>query len=476
MIPFRGLSGEDGDYLTRPLGKYKEIFDYVLKPDPEVKSVDLCCGLGFGKTLIAIQIAALTLDSASGHVGMFLEPDWDRVKNVFLPMWEDIIPEELYRHDVGKRRMTWLSTGSSMIYRPRVITGSVAQRRAKNRGIPTSFVIDDETAIGFDRQQQQNTYARIRLKALIRYYLTLSTPLVGPYGRFLRRGGNKIFTGRTKDNFYLHYEDPTYESRQRANMSEQQARRELDGELVALEGRIWKDVIYDRDSKNKDCAWPKGNRHDQWTKFRSNEPWWLAMDIGRATGAYTVIQQTQPEKNGRRLFRGPVWVAVADLCPKDDASAQRAFQLLDMHFGSPVAVVAGADLDTGASTDGETVAQVVDRVWGPGVVRIFTCDEHRVHKLTQFDCLNYLWCSSGNERRLTIARDFVSLDKESHRGVREMVQEDQWMEDDKKRVNEILPKNKEIIVQHIRDSLLMWAATIGFPPKWRKASKGHGVK
>lgn len=438
--------------LTRPLLKYKEIFDYVLAPSPEVKSVDLCCGLGFAKTLIGIQIAAITLDDAPGHVGMFLEPDWDRIDNIFIPIWEDVIPEELYEHRVGKHQIIWKPTGSKLIYRPRVITGALANRRAKNRGIPTSFVIDDETAISFDMEQYQNTFARVRLDAAIRYYLTLSTPLVGPYGNFLKRGGNKIFHGRTRDNFYLLQRDPTYESRQRANMSEQQARRELDGELVALEGRLWK-------TAKREVAWPFGNRHDEHTKFKKGEPWWLFCDLGSASGAYAVIQQAS---GWQKLLELPVWVAIADFCPDDDANASRAFRKLDGEFGSPCAVVAGMDMNKRAGTDGRTPAYFVDQIWGN--IPVYTCNESINSKQIQGDCFDTLLCTTAGERRFTVARDFVSLDRESKRGIIEMLDEDQWPPREERRINDVYPKNPRIYVQHIRDALLMGASEVMNPP------------
>lgn len=434
-----------------------------MTPSPEVKNADLCCGLGFGKTLLGIQLAACTLDSAPGHVGLFQEPDWTRVQHIFLPLWEQHIPEELYEIYLSKDLIIWKPTRSKLIFKPRIVTGSLAQRRALNRGIPTSFVIDDETAIGYDQEQYQNTFARIRLDAEIRYWLGLSTPLVGPYANHLKRGGNKIFTGRTRDNFYLLHRDPTYESRQRAQMSEQQARRELDGELIALEGRIWNTARWD--AKEPACAWPNGNRNDEHVAFRPGEPYWLFCDLGVATGAYAVVQRMQPIFRGRRLFSEPVWVAIADYCPDDDANAARAFTKIKREFGIPAAVVGGADIETRERTDGNTVAYFAQQIFG-SQIKIMPCNESWYNKQIQYDCLSYLMCNTRGERRFTVARDFVSLDTRSRRGIREMLLEDQWPPIEKRRQGDFLPKNKEITVQHIRDALLMGTAQIMKPPRW----------
>ncbi len=450
IIPFKGL--------YRPMGRYKEILDYILRPSPDVKMVDLCCGLGFSKTILGIQAAALTMDSDPRHIGLFFEPDWSRVDKIFLPLWEKHVPEQLYTHKVGKNLIEW-HNGAKMFYMARVITGQRDMARARTRGIPTSFVIDDETAIGFDEEQYQNTHARIREAALQRYYLTLTTPLVGPYARFLKRGGNKIFHGRTRDNHYLLLRDPDYEKRQRALMSHDQARRELDGEIVALEGRIWKKAM-------PEIPWPQGNRHDEFKEFDPKKPWWLFCDFGSSTGAYAIVQQTDAVILGQRAFRehNHVWVAVADYCPDEQADAASAFALLDAEFGRPVCVVGGADVDTRANTDGSTIAYMANQVW-PNV-SIIPCSETRYNKLLQFNRMQYLVCNAFDERRFCVAKKFRSLDDRSKRGIREMLDEDQYPPIEKRRENDFLPKNKDNIVQHIRDALLMGAVSIMAKPRW----------
>ena len=364
----------------------------------------------------------------------------------------------MYTIRYGKNRIDW-HNGAILRYMPRVITGSKAHSRSKPRGKPTSFVIDDETAIGFDMEWYQNAFARVREAATTRYFLTLTTPLVGPYGRFLKRGGNKIFTGRTRDNHYLLYRDPTYESRQRAIMSKDQARRELDGELVALEGRLWKEF-------KADVAWPKGNRNDQHVGFDSEKPWWLFCDLGSATGAYVVVQQTEPTYRGRNVFNdgGPLWVAVADYCPNDDASASRAFQMLKSKYGFPAGVVAGRDHVARDKYEGRTLAYFTRNVLGGA--RIYTSPEDNANKMIQYDCLSSLICAGNGERRFTVARDFVSHDPDSRRGLLEMFDEDQMPPADERSPNDFLPKHKGCMVQHVGDAVLMGCHEIIKQPSW----------
>jgi hypothetical protein len=455
------------NWIQKPVGKYLKIIKAALEPHEGVRMIDLCCGLGFGKTLLLIQIGALKLDKIPGTRILFLEPDWDRVESIFWENWEAHVPPELYRREKGKNFLTWLPTGNTLRARARVVTGSSERKKDLRRGPEYTDVLDDETAIGFDLETYTNTLARIRASSPCRTYITATTPKVGPYGRFLKRGGNIIFRARTADNHYLLAKQPDYESNLRAVMSPEQARRELDGELVALEGRIWKNAHYDPDPRNKKCAWPNGNRNDIHTSFDRNQPWWLFCDLGSSKGAYLAVQMMEPFYRARKIYDGkPVWVAIADFCPHDDSSANRAFQRFEREYGQPAGVIAGADVGTRVQTDGSTVAYFASQVFG-ATTPVYPCNENIYNKHIQWDCFDSLILSGNGERRFTIARDFISFDLQSKRGIREMIDEDQWPPEDKRRINDVLPKNPDNVVQHIRDAVLMGSAEIMNPPSWR---------
>jgi hypothetical protein len=353
-------------------------------------------------------------------------------------------------------------------YKPRIITGARAVAQDKRRGPEYTDVFNDECAIGFDKEAQINTVARIRAPGKHLTSMTFTTPKVGPYGRWLKRGGNTIFKARTRDNHYLLARQPNYESNLRAAMSKEQARRELDGELVALEGRIWKDVKYQdydpTDPSNDEYAWPNGNRHDTFTQFDPKRPWWLFCDLGSATGAYCAVQNTEPVYKGRELFRGVVWVAIADYCPDYNADAANAFTRMKEEFGNPAGVVAGADVHTRDRVDGRTVSFFAQQVFSN--VRVYACSEKIYDRQLQFNRMSWLVCSAINQRRFTIARDFKSFDEESHRGIREMFDEDQWPPIDERREHDFLPKHKANVVQHTRDALLMGAVEVMKQPRW----------
>jgi hypothetical protein len=451
-----------------PDPKLQELIDYLFRPAPdEVKQVDLVCGRGRGKSIIAIDIACRVLSNDPNAVILFLEPDWKRINRVFLKKWRKIVPKELYTLNKGEQLITWLPTGALLYYGPRNITGSYEMSEDAQLGQDTTVVIDDEAALRCSQTLYTNTLATIRVPSDVRFYLTVTTPRIGPYQQLVTSPNHVLFRGKSRDN---PYRPKGYVKTLMQNMSAEQARRELDGEFIALKGRVWKDAKYDPNPDNKDVAWPDGNRHDMFTKYDPGRPWWLFCDLGSATGAYAVLQKTEAIYRGTQLFREPVWVAVADFCPNSDASASRAMQMLNKHFGPPAGVVAGADINKRSEVDGSTVAYFAQKIWGN--IRIYPCSETLYDRQLQYDTLSYLMCSANGERKFTIARDFVSLDTDlSRRGIREMIDWDQWPPLEKRRESDFLPKTKDIVVSHIRDALLMGSVMIMRPPQWVKTSK-----
>jgi hypothetical protein len=440
--------------IAPPFQKQLELIEYLFKSAPdEVKMVDLVCGRGFGKSVLSIVIATLALSRGPNEVGLFLEPDWKRINRVFLKKWLKIVPPELYKINKGEQRIEWVN-GALLFYGPRNVTGSYSGADDAQLGQDTTFIIDDEAALRCSATMYINNLATIREHSPARFYLTATTPRVGAYQDLVTSKGHKLFRGHSSDSPYL---PRNYVENLRARMGPEQAKRELDGEFISLEGKIWKYA-------DIDTAWPNGNRHDQFRKFDPNRLWWLFCDLGGATGAYVCVQQTEARYNGRELFRDPVWVAVADYCPRDDASASRAFQVMRKHFGRPVAVTAGKDVGTHSSTDGKTVSYFAEQIW-PGV-HIYPCDEHVSAKQIQYDCMSSLFYRGSGERRFCVAKDFFEIDAESRRGVRQMVNTDHWPDENQRRMTDFLPKQRDNRVQHVRDALLM-GTTIMSPPDWR---------
>ncbi len=441
-----------------PYPKQQEILDALLEPTGNVKKIDLCCGRGFGKTVLAIIAAVKALSINGEQVGLFLEPDKDSLEQIFLPNWEEIVPGELYKHVPSKKKIIWIN-GSILYYGLRNVTGSILQRRNKYRGRNLNWVIDDEAAVGCDKQQYTNTLGAVRRKGDVRFYFTISTPQLGEYRNLITGKGHSLFRGTSEDNPYL---PDDFIATLTEDMSAEQIRREIFGEFISLEGRIWKNADLTK-------AWPNGTVNHEWTSFRKGQPWWLLCDLGSATGAYVVIQQAKATYRDRLLFDRPVWVAVADFCPNNDASAARAFSLLKENYGTPIGVTAGADIGTKAITDGRTVSYFVQQCWGS--VPIYPCNESIYNKQLQGDVLEgLLKRGKDNARRFTVARDFEQLQKDSTRGVLQVLEEDEYPEAGKGNQSDVYPKGPNFPLCHTRDALLMGMSQLS-PPSW---SYGNG--
>jgi hypothetical protein len=439
--------------MAPPHPKQLAVLNYLLAPNPNhLKKADLICGRGFGKSLLCIIIAVYCLSIDGNQCGLFLEPDTKRVEKVFLAKWRKHVPRYLYEINYSKQRITWCN-GSVLYWDHRDIYGSLEARRDRDRGPDYTWIISDEEAIKCDIQQYSNTLAACREKGPVRFYLTATTPKIGEYRTLTSMEDHRVFVGTSHDNPHLPSDFiPTL----MASMSRDQIRREIYAEFVALEGRIWKEW----DSEH---AWPKGNIHHGLAQFDPSKPWWLFCDLGSATAAYVVVQNFPAERFGQRMFDGNVWVAVADLCPYHDANAVRAFNRLKAEYGSPVAVTGGNDINTRSGVDGKTISYHAQKVW-PNC-RVIPVDESYADKTIQFDRLSFMICSGDGNRRFCMAKNYREIEPEGRRGLKQMFEEDVWP-DVPTSATEFLPKKADIMIQHVRDALLMGTAAIMSPPKW----------
>jgi len=439
--------------LGPPHAKQRELIDYLLAPSDDIKKVDNVCGRGYGKTELAIILSVMALSRSDREVGLFLEPDLPRVRKVFLKKWFAAVPSGLYTINRQDRVIT-MAWGALLFYAGRNVTGAYGSAADSQLGQDTSFVISDEEAIYCNPDLYVNTFNTIRINSTSNFYLTLSTPRVGRYQELIQSAGHKIFTGTSFDNPYT---PPNYVKNMMENMSRSQVRRDIYAEFISLEGRIWPEC-------DLDTPWPYGNLWTSQSGFVENEPWWLFCDLGSATGAFVVVQRREPiTGDGRKLYNGDVWVAVADYCPLHDGSASRAFQFLFARYGYPVSVTAGADIDTRGSGDGKSVAYFVRQVFGEGIT-IKPISERFADKQMQYNRLSAAICDIHDRRRFCIADGYKELDPDSKRGVKQCMLEDEWPEEDKKLPNQQLPKNKECRVQHVRDALMMGAVSTMYPP------------
>ena len=410
------------------------------------------CGRGFGKTLLAIQLACMTLELDPNAVGLFLEPDWKRVRRVFLKKWLRHVPKQYYTLNKTEQCITW-HNGALLFYGPRNITGANSATDDAQLGQDTTFIIDDEAALRCSHMMYINNLATVREPSRFRYYLTLSTPRPGDYADLVNSENHVLFTGTSLDN---PYRPEGYVRTLVAGMSASQVRRDILGELIALEGLVFPGF-------DGVTAWPKGNLNVVHRSFDPSVPWYLFCDLGSATGAYIVVQPWERD-TGTHYRAEPIWTAVADYTPYQDASATRAFSVLAREFGTPVSIVAGADVNTRGNVYSETAAEAARKVWGEQVT-IHGISEKVHDKQAQFDTISYGIKSYHGERRFAVGADFVSLEKHprGQRGLVKMFQ--QYCYRDEPRSNEITPKGPDQPLCHVADALMMGAYAVMWP-RW----------
>lgn len=454
---YRNLNPDGTPVKSGPYLKQREIIKAVFEPPYtfEPRRINLMCGWGFGKTFLGVDLAQLMLQC--GLDGIFLEPNMFLMDTVFLKTWRELIPPEMYtirkKHWGGV--ITWIRTGAKMVYTHRAITAGVEHTLNRFQGLTLSFYIDDEAATGCNYSIHTSLRARLRAKVPFIRYITLSTPKMGEYTRIVEEKGSVMFRGRSEDNPHL---PRAWLADLREHMSIAQQKRDLDGELVALEDMLWNMV----DLEN---PWPLGNVDTQIQRFNPSLPWYLFSDFGSQTGSDVVVQRVT---NG--IGREPRWVIVADLCPAFDGSVRARWNKLKQAFVYPPAgIAAGMDLNTRGMTDGATPAYFAQKVWGN--IPILPVSEDRSSKQRYYDVASYMFCAPNGDRRLTVAQDLVNqeptsvLDVDSKRGILQMIQQDQWLPEDKRRESDVLPKGREVRVSHVRDALLNGTVQM-MPPTW----------
>lgn len=460
--PFGDWTDDDGVFHPGQTRILDKVFSDIPE-DGSIKFIDLCCGIGYGKTTVGVDIAQAILGLGPQYAVLFLEPNVRGINRNFLPAWRAAVPEQYYRQNKGEREMIWKVTGAHLFYDHRDVTGNVeaaADRLA--RGPTVCAIIDDEAATGYSDEMRQTLMGRLRGSAEIFLYITLSTPKPGSYGNMLALPGHVTVKCKTVDN-------PTLSrariAQLKQDMSPEMFRRECEAEIISLQGRIWSGVDY---HPTEGKGWPYSNRDDAHPAFDNTLPWYLFADIGSATGAYACVQPTLATYNGREIFPGKRWVLFAEYCPQDDADVHRAFLKLRASFGTPAGLVAGIDINKRADTDGKTPSYFAIRVFGN--IPIYPYSETYAEEQIQGDVLGSLFCTGDGARRLTIARDFVSLDTHSRRGIREMINEDEWLSEAERRPGDYYPKVKKVRVQHIRDALLKGALFMS-PPEWLREKR-----
>ena len=444
LPPLRRRAGSN--VTNPPHPGQMEVIRYLFTPERGVKIADLCCGIGYGKTQLCLDVFQLKLEQGPQERVLFFEPDLDRMNKLLVAEWRATVPRNLYNMNEGKREVHW-HNGAIGYFQHRDIRTNKAFAADRGRGFNLSGIINDESAIQFYLELMVNLLGRLRIDSPNLFMLNATSPKVGPWGTWMKRDGHVLFRGRTVDNPYLKPSPKEYDAMLRENMSELQARRELDGELVALEGRIFPDV-------DLTTPYPDGNLNTVHDRFIDGRDWYLFCDLGSATGAFAGFQMMPSTEYD------PVWTGVFDYCPNHDPSAEAAFKRIKDEFGIPAVLVAGGDVNTRNSVTGTSARQMAKNVFGSDI-EVRGMSEHIAVKEPAFNRLRYLQRSAIGVRRFTVAENFIELDTQTKRGVRQTLEE--YAMRDVKRSGEFLPKGADQPWCHCADAMIAGAGKLMAP-------------
>lgn len=417
-------------FKFNPCNKHLQIIKAALTPAPlAIKKIDVCCGIAFGKSTLGITLAEALLEMSPHSRIMFLQPDYKRLNSVFWAEWKSIVPPYLYTYRARQDYIEW-HNGAILYPRIRWVTGNSDTAADMQRGPNLSAIIDDEAAIGFSLEYYQNGLGRLRARAPVRLYITLSTPKVGPYDALLDQPGMISFNGRTADNAINL--PPNFESDMRASMTEMHARRELDGERVALEGQIWS--MFDFSHK-----YPFGNIDDE--SYVNDEPYILAGDIG-VQSSWLIIQ--------RKLKRD---VIVGQYHP-DDGNVRDDLRFLLRKYGQPSKIITGTDINSRNSVTGEAGILEIKRALIANnchIVQLITPEGIYKDKSIQYDALSTIM----EKRELTLA-DKCIVDGNASRGFLPLIKQDRWPTKGKQGLF-IKDKSSGVGLEDCRDASLYYA-------------------
>jgi hypothetical protein len=315
------------------------------------------------------------------------------------------------------------------------------------KGINLAWAIDDEAAYKFDEQKYLDIDAAIRVDTPYRFHDTLSTPKLGPYKDLVESPGHNLVRTTSFENPHL---PPDWAENMAAQMGQEYMEQEILGRWVALSGRIWKHWSKDE--------WPNGNVHPHEHEFE--KPYFLFFDLGVASSSWLIVQPVEPEYRGHLLWdHDPVWVVTAEYNPKRDGSVDSILREIKQEYGTPIRIVAGADLTTRSSTDAKTAQWFVTRHFGQVTttpVKGWIADKEIQHAQ-----LSYGIRDTRERRRFCVSKKLQRHYPETKRGIIELMEQDQWPE----KVNGMTFMPKEHRLEHVRDAAMYGAVACMWPPQ-----------
>lgn len=418
-------------------------------------------GRGSGKThaLILKAFRAAT-ELNPGFPGAVTAPSHGELEYIFWPLWEQIVPQNLWTRKRTARGVVYISLPA---WKSRIYLLSRESRSGsaeKARGLNLAWAIHDELASDRDKKAWDIFRGAIRIReAPFKFCDSTSTPKANWYKKLLI-GGEKA--GRSKvvqcSSFENDYVDNEWLAELKESYDEDYVQQEIYALWVAHSRRIWK--------KYTDSLWPHGNR----VKFAWDEtrPFDLAVDLGNRS-AWALIQYFKPPaRQAQELrFPGVLDVVVAEWTPDDGDVIRMVQRINEFTDGrAPEKIFTGHDVGSSNYATGVSCFTTFKNMgWESQIVIPQGIGRF---KEQQFYALSGLIHNTKSWRRFCVSKDLISHNPENCRGVCEVMDDDQWPA---KAAKEYLPKDKKIEnYEDMRDAILYYAIHRNLPRARKSAN------
>ena len=419
-------------------------------------------GRGAGKTLCGILLLLYAVMRNPGKATMWTEPTTNLLDKIFFVKLKELVPnpgERLYKINYSKREVYWANGHTTFA----ITRNSDNPSKETAKGIEVIGGIEDEIAYKFDEQKYWDVDGCIRgAPGEPLFHACLTTPKLNRYHDIVHAEGHLQINAKSQDNPHI---DRAATDDLAGQMSARRMAQEILGEWVPQGYFMWPEW--------SDDTWPDGNMIDY--EHNHNRPWYLAFDIGAATGAYLAIQpfNVQISSWGKRNV---AWVVTHEWMPRRDGTLDRIFPMIKEALGKkPYMIAVGADVNTRSNTTGDTAQQLINRHFGAVPTRDVTGWHAR--KDTQEIALNEYICNVQGERRFLVSKNLKSypaqIDEKHSRGILDAMHKDHWPDENEQRAWRNIwdsVKGSQFPTEHVRDAAMYAAVEFMNPP-----SMGHSL-
>lgn len=409
-------------------------------------------GRGSGKTYAVVAKAVVSaLHINPGEKQLITEPTGPDVDDILIPVWEEVVPEELYyfKNTKAGKQAVFRHNKSTVLFRARHSTNT---NRDPFRGITSvANVFHDEMALDKTDKAWQLSVAILRGgNPSVRFIDVTTTPKPGWLKKHMDKrgiGSDASFEALgSKNGFeYAAYYGSTGQNQYNDGLADRLsstysgkfALQEIGGKWVQVSGAIW-DCF-------KESLWRDGNFID--AQFDPSSGYILAGDLG-VRSAWLIIQRDR---------RGP-WVIVGQYVP-EMGGLRNDIKYVVSQYGAPSEIIIGHDVNARSTLSGEAhVLEIKNLLSSLNIPspRIVPVTGLMMDKELQYHAACGLICAANGARNICVSRQLNEVD--NGRGFMDMIRQDVWPE--KASYRHVFTKDKSeggSGIEDVRDAFLYFS-------------------